>query len=499
VIERVLRIALPATALALGAALWWMSAGAIDPLQHDRYSGALRKLQALDAQLDDDLLRVRAGALRQYDPLARAVVEMRRLVHEHAHAPRFIARDVRARLDAEMVELVAALADKEARIESFKTEYSVLRNSLYYFPLLAGELGERDLDRKLGRDLDALERDVLAYALLGEPTVGARIDERVAALSRAAVAGDAGAELALLGQHARVIRERKSRVDSLVLAILGVPTATRADRIYVTYITDHRKALVRSSFRRSIVYLLVMVVIALAAALIILQLRRAAKLLAAEREKADRLLLNVLPRAIADRLKRRHEVIADSFTDVTVLFADIVGFTQMASQVSAIELVDMLNNVFSAFDRLAERHGLEKIKTVGDAYMVVAGLPTPRADHAEAMAEMALDMQAEIARLAAERGREFQLRIGINTGPVVAGVIGLKKFAYDLWGDTVNVASRMESHGVPGRIQVSASTAALLGERYELADRGAIAIKGRGEMLASFLVGKKRASAAQTA
>src|SRR2546430_2840354 len=154
----------------------------------------------------------------------------------------------------------------------------------------------------------------------------------------------------------------------------------------------------------------------------------------------------------------------------------------------------MLNNVCSAFDRLAERHGLEKIKTVGDAYMVVAGLPTPRADHAEAMAEMALDMQAEITRLAAERGREFQLRIGINTGPVVAGVIGLKKFAYDLWGDTVNVASRMESHGVPGRIQVTPDTYARLRDRYQFEERGRIAVKGKGEMTTYFLLRRQPGS-----
>jgi class 3 adenylate cyclase len=474
-IDRVLRIALLSTAAALAAALWWMSSGAIDPLSHDRYSGALRKLQALDAQLDDDLLRVRAGLLRQYDPLVREIGEMRRLGREHAQAPRFIAADVRTHLDGEMAEFVAALADKERKIDSFKTEYSVLRNSLYYFPILAAQV----------RGVEALARDVLSYALLGEPSVAARVDGELAALSQA------GGDVEILSQHARVIRERKPRVDALVAAILGVPTAARADRMYVTYITDHRKALVRSSFRRSVVYLLIMVAIAVLAALIILSLRRAAQALAAEREKSDRLLLNVLPRAIADRLKRRHEVIADSFTEVTVLFADIVGFTEMASRVSAIELVDMLNNVFSAFDRLAERHGLEKIKTVGDAYMVVAGLPQPRADHAEAMADMALDMQSEIARVAAERGRQFQLRIGINSGPVVAGVIGLKKFAYDLWGDTVNIASRMESHGVPGRIQVSASTAERLRARYELAERGAVTLKGRGEMQAWFLVGRK--------
>ena len=309
---RALRLALLATGFALAAALWWMQAGAIDPVQHDRYSGALRKLQALDAQLDDDLLRVRAGALRQYDPLVRALIEMRRLAEEHAVSPRFIDARVRLQLDDEMKQFTAALVDKERRIDEFKTEYSVLRNSLYYFPTLAAELGDRDaLGRPLLAEIAGLERDVLAYALLGEPTVAARVDERLARVQALGTkpARDAALlrDVTLLTQHAGVVRERKQRTDALVAAILSLPTAERADQVYVTYITDHREALVRSSLRRAIVYVLVMVAIALAAALIISQLRRAARALAAEQEKSERLLLNVLPAPIADRLKRGDE------------------------------------------------------------------------------------------------------------------------------------------------------------------------------------------------
>jgi PAS domain S-box-containing protein len=210
-----------------------------------------------------------------------------------------------------------------------------------------------------------------------------------------------------------------------------------------------------------------------------------------QQQQTQRLLLNILPEPIADRLKQETSTIAEDFAEVSVMFADIVGFTQMASSLSPIELIDLLNQVFSAFDRLSEKHDLEKIKTVGDAYMVVGGLPMRRADHAEAIAEMALDIQSAIAQFREETGKDFNIRIGINTGPVVAGVIGIKKFSYDLWGDTVNIASRMESHGIPGQIQVTAATYERLREQYLFKERGAIQVKGKGEMTTYFLIGRK--------
>src|SRR5690606_32386832 len=170
--------------------------------------------------------------------------------------------------------------------------------------------------------------------------------------------------------------------------------------------------------------------------------------LRSEQERSEQLLLNILPRPIAERLKEGQRTIADVFPDVTVLFADLVGFTRMSEQLPPAELVAMLNRIFSMFDQLAEKHGLEKIKTIGDEYMAASGLPMPRPDHAEAMAEMALDMLAVIERFNAKRNRGVRIRIGMNCGPVTAGIIGTKKFAYDLWGDTVNIASRMESHGI---------------------------------------------------
>ena len=219
--------------------------------------------------------------------------------------------------------------------------------------------------------------------------------------------------------------------------------------------------------------------------------KQAEEALRLEKEKSELLLLNILPSEIVERLKYETDSIADSFADVTVLFADIVGFTELSCCVAPIDLVKLLNRIFSTFDLLAEKHELEKIKTIGDAYMVVGGLPTPRADHVEAIANMALDMQTEIARFNAKTGNTFSIRIGINTGPVVAGVIGLKKFIYDLWGDTVNTASRMESHGIPGCIQVSQATYERLRDNYLFEERGVIQVKGKGEMMTYLLRSKK--------
>lgn len=207
-------------------------------------------------------------------------------------------------------------------------------------------------------------------------------------------------------------------------------------------------------------------------------------------EQSDRLLLNILPEAIADRLKQDEHTIADSFEEVTVLFADLVGFTQLSSNISPHDLVKQLNKIFSAFDRLAQRLNLEKIKTIGDAYMVVGGLPTPRADHAEAIAQMALDMQEEIAQFTRDNGEPLHIRIGISSGPVVAGVIGLNKFIYDLWGDTVNTASRMESQGIPGCIQVTSATYERLHHKFSFEKRGIIEVKGKGAMTTYFLKGR---------
>jgi adenylate cyclase len=208
-------------------------------------------------------------------------------------------------------------------------------------------------------------------------------------------------------------------------------------------------------------------------------------------ERSERLLLNVLPASVAARLKREEGVIADAHDEVTVLFADIVGFTPLAGRLSPPDVVALLDRVFARWDVLAARHGVEKIKTIGDAYMAAAGIPIPRDDHVEAIAEMALDMRPEAERCAAEIGLPFEVRIGIDTGPVVAGVIGRAKFIYDLWGDTVNTASRMESHAAAGTIQVTARAQQRLRLAYELESRGAIEVKGKGTVTTYLLMGRR--------
>ncbi len=213
----------------------------------------------------------------------------------------------------------------------------------------------------------------------------------------------------------------------------------------------------------------------------------AQRALDAELAKSEALLLNILPAPIAERLKAGEAVIADAYDSVTVLFADVAGFTPFAARTPPSQVIELLNTLFSAFDDLADRHGLEKIKTIGDAYMVVGGLPQPRPDHAEAVAGMALEMLDAGSSIAA---KGLNLRIGMDLGPVTAGVIGRRKFAYDLWGDAVNTASRMESQGVAGRIQVTPAVEARLRHHFAFQPRGPVEIKGKGLIETYFLVGR---------
>jgi adenylate cyclase len=213
--------------------------------------------------------------------------------------------------------------------------------------------------------------------------------------------------------------------------------------------------------------------------------------LEAEQARSERLLLNILPAPIADQLRAGATTIAESRPDVTVLFADIVGFTPLGETLEAQELVELLNEVFVAFDELVATAGLEKIKTVGDAYMVVGGLPTPRPGHLAAVLELALAMTDAITRVRTPLGASLQLRIGVDSGPVVAGVIGRHKFSYDVWGDTVNTASRMESHGTPGRIQVTERVARAAAADFEFEPPRSIDVKGKGPMTTFLLVGAR--------
>jgi len=216
----------------------------------------------------------------------------------------------------------------------------------------------------------------------------------------------------------------------------------------------------------------------------------------AEREKSEKLLLHILPSKIAARLKTGEDLIADKFQDVTVLFADLVGFTPLSTRLQPRQLVDLLNRIFSSFDALALDLGLEKIKTIGDCYMVAAGLPEPRPDHARLAADMALGMVKTLTDINQKAGEQLQLRIGLHSGPVVAGVIGTHKFVYDVWGDAVNTASRMESHGKADAIHVSPMTFRLLRNDYLFAPRGPVEIKGKGMMETYFLRGPRPAKPA---
>ncbi|MBU3575486.1 adenylate/guanylate cyclase domain-containing protein [Polynucleobacter sp. UK-Mo-2m-Kol15] len=215
------------------------------------------------------------------------------------------------------------------------------------------------------------------------------------------------------------------------------------------------------------------------------------QLLEIEQMKTEKLMLNILPRPIAERLKRGEKNISGSYPDVTILFSDLVGFTKMSSKTTATDLVRLLNDLFTRFDIRAEALGLEKIKTIGDAYMVVGGLPIPRPDHAALCAEMALGMFEDLQNFNQENNAELNMRIGMNSGPVVAGVIGFTKFSYDLWGNTVNTASRMESTSQHGRVQVSPSTYEALKDLYDFEDAGLMECKGLGEIRTYLLVGKR--------
>lgn len=231
-----------------------------------------------------------------------------------------------------------------------------------------------------------------------------------------------------------------------------------------------------------------------AVALFYVEIRRTEQLLQHEYRRSQELLENILPTSVAERLKDGDSGVADSTSEATLLFADLVGFTKLAGELPPQELVDLLNQVFSRFDRIAERHGLEKIKTIGDEYMLAGGLPLPRPDHAQAVAGAALDMVATIQSMNERSEHRLELRVGIHTGEVIAGVIGSRKFSYDVWGDTVNTASRMQSQGLPGHIQVTEATASRLQAGFELKRRGTIRVRGKGRMPTWFLIGRKPVS-----
>jgi len=221
------------------------------------------------------------------------------------------------------------------------------------------------------------------------------------------------------------------------------------------------------------------------------QLQAEKELVELEKEKSEKLLLNILPGAIAGRLKSGEKTIANGHATVSVMFADLCGFTALSRKTNPAQLVEMLNGIFTAFDLIVEKHGVEKIKTIGDCYMMVGGLPTHRDDHAQVVADVALEMLMALDRLNQINGTDLKMRVGIHTGPVVAGVIGKIKFTYDLWGDTVNVASRMESSGLPGMVHLSEQTQEALKGKFMLEERGFVECKGLGQVKTFFLKGRE--------
>ena len=227
------------------------------------------------------------------------------------------------------------------------------------------------------------------------------------------------------------------------------------------------------------------------------KLEAAHELVRIEQERSEKLLLNILPSPVAERLKLSDQTIADGFSDVTVMFADIVNFTQVAAAMAPSQVFTMLNRIFSAFDELAEQYGLEKIKTIGDAYMVAGGLNEDAADYSAAIADMAMSMRDLLRRDFAVNASQLEIRIGIGTGPIVAGVLGKKKFIYDLWGDTVNIASRITSEGVPGMIQCDTTTYHRLAPNFDFHEPQTLYLKGKGNMTVYRLIGRKNAAVAE--
>ena len=257
------------------------------------------------------------------------------------------------------------------------------------------------------------------------------------------------------------------------------------------YVSNPENAPANSVFNNSYTVITSAALVLLTIAYYKRQKNIALNLLAIERDRSESLLLNILPKKIADILKIEEGTIAEHYDSASILFADMVGFTPMSVHMTPSEMIELLNKIYSHFDTLAEKYAVEKIRTIGDNYMVASGVPEPTSDHAKALANMALDMLSYAKNLPTQYDKSINFRIGINSGPLVAGVIGQKKFQYDVWGDTVNTASRMESHGVAGQIQITAHTRELIQDEFVCEKRGILSIKGKGEMETWLLVGRK--------
>ena len=294
---------------------------------------------------------------------------------------------------------------------------------------------------------------------------------------------------ALMAPLGALLYHERAAVSRLFLAYVGLVVLAGLITPFVTRQNNLPLWLVLTLFVLNIIIVSAQVFFQMQA--FVRQRDDALRMLRLEQDKTDSLLCNILPRSIADILKNDTQTIAERFDAVSILFADVVGFTPLSAIVEPEEMVTLLNEIYTHFDNVVDRYGLEKIRTMGDGYMVASGVPLSRPDHAHALAAAALEMMSFLDTWASPYAGEFEFRMGMNSGPVLAGVIGRKKFSYDVWGDPVNVASRMESHGEPGKIQVSKDTYQLLKDDFLFEPRGPVAIKGKGEMETWFLVGRR--------
>jgi class 3 adenylate cyclase len=481
----------------------------IDYKQHNDFTSYLRRVKELNATLNQDVIKSRYGLLTYYDPLANELSELNKLQNRLGRIPTFVEPRGQIEIKQSLQAQGKLLQEKEKLVERFKSQNATLRNSLYYFPQLILETTQKATknDWNLEIYLENLLRDILIYNLTASEDLAPKIQVRMNSIFayRSQSSNIKPDDINRIILHGKTILSNKPQVDNLIQTIVSLPTFQRNEELYKIYNLYYETALKTTNAYRSFLGIFSLFLIASISAYIIDKLKKSAQVVSLAKEKVQKaleetqvaqekvevLLLNILPEPIAQRLKQNPGLIADNFSDVTVLFADLVGFTEFSADMSPVDLVELLNNIFSVFDKLAEKHGLEKIKTIGDAYMVVGGIPVPVTHHAEAIAEMALDIQGEITKFHLRDSVTINARIGINSGSAVAGVIGTKKFIYDIWGDTVNIASRMESQGISGKIQVTTATYALLKDKYLFEERGTIKVKGKGDMNTYFLTGRR--------
>lgn len=464
---------------------------------HSNYVSNLRQLDEIDARINQTILQLKTGTLKNYDSIVYYLKWHENTLLKLANIPQIIQDKYANKMEKELRKYQKTFNQKSQIIENFKTENALVRNSLVYLPLAISNAVNESRDARLENQLNQLLRDILIYNLFVSNELLAEISQEIQKIyQRVENLGSEHINLNIALVHSQIILQHLPEVNRLLEEIINLPTAQQSEALSLAYEEGYEDAIVTTNFYRLWLFLFLMLLGLGVATYIIIRLSNLTLYLSQEQEKSERLLLNVLPQAIAARLKEFDKevngAIAEYFNEATILFADIVGFTPLSARMSPRELVNLLNQMFSKFDQLTENYGLEKIKTIGDAYMVAGGLPVYKPDHAASVALMALEMQQAIQQFQIDMDESFQIRIGIHTGPVIAGVIGIKKFIYDLWGDTVNLASRMESSGLPGKIQVTAETYEILKDEYIFEKRGQIFVKGKGEMTTYWLIGKRK-------